>query len=567
MDSTNKTFLVMLLLTGFLFAMTTYQTFFNKKDTPLAENISVETESTNKDLPTFEKTTAENFKIINTESNIENAEYNSDKLKIVFDVKRAEIKSAVVKYGDNENGHELVNGRDGYNAMAVKLGSWNEGMFFEDLIYNLEIEGNVYKFFVEFLDVAGTKYKLEKIFTFIDNEYVFKCDVKLSNDKKQPMRFDNTNKVFSIGWGPTLGEKVNKSGKRNPRYDQYRYLSSEKIINIVEKNKIFKSGSTLGYGEISKGVRDSWLSADGHYFTAIMVPDGNDYSYFFDNRKVKDDVSYGGFSLITNKSVIETSFNIYLGPKKRSVLKQYDDFQNGSIYMAGLDLVKLDPPIIFGLGDLLGVVLNFINKLFNNYGISIIVITILLKLLLAPLTHKSMTSQKKMQELQPKIKEIQAKYKDKPEMLNKKTMELYQKAGINPMAGCLPLLLQMPLLFSMYQLLDRLVELKGSSFLWISDLAMPDAIFEFGFILPLLNSNTLNILPIIMVVTQVAQSFLTPDMSGNSQAKMMMWMMPIIFFFFFYNVSSGLVLYWTVMNLLGIIQQLILNAINKKQKA
>jgi YidC/Oxa1 family membrane protein insertase len=144
-------------------------------------------------------------------------------------------------------------------------------------------------------------------------------------------------------------------------------------------------------------------------------------------------------------------------------------------------------------------------------------------------------------------------------MLSQKTMELYKKSGINPMSGCLPMLLQMPFLFAMYQLLDRMFELKGASFLWIKDLAMPDSLITFGFTIPLLNIESLNILPIIMVVTQVFQSLLTPGMGNNQQAKMMIWLMPLMFFFFFYNVSSGLVLYWTIMNLLGIIQQVYMN--------
>ena len=144
-------------------------------------------------------------------------------------------------------------------------------------------------------------------------------------------------------------------------------------------------------------------------------------------------------------------------------------------------------------------------------------------------------------------------------MLSQKTMELYRKAGVSPMSGCLPMLLQMPFLFAMYQLLDRMFELKGASFLWIKDLAMPDALIAFSFTIPLLNISSLNILPIIMVISQVFQSLLTPGMDNNPQAKMMIWLMPLMFFFFFYNVSSGLVLYWTVMNLLGIVQQLFMN--------
>lgn len=558
MDSANKTFFVMVVLTMVCFGITLYQFFNPKKDieTPIAAESVVNNEQNIKIVEN-----KNNF-VLRTKSESSNTDivYENSKLKVILDSARGEISSVLVKTSEDKS-FDIVSGSGNYNALKLKLGSWKDGvdinaLFDEDFIYDFKSEGNKYTFYCEFS--SGTNedeivYKLEKIYTFFDDENIFHLDIKLSNNKNEAMRFDSTSNVFSLGWGPSLG--VN--GKINERYDQFRYLSNGKIINVNSKNKLFKG--TNGLASFRKSLKDSWIASDGHYFTSVIIPDGNEYDCFFDYSKSLDNLYYCGYSLVSNRSVIDTGFSVYCGPKSGKILKKYDDFKNDNVYLSKTELSKISPPIVWGLGNVLGWCLKVLYSLVKNYGLAIIILTIILKALLSPLMINSMKSSQKMRSLQPKISELQAKYKDKPEMLNQKTMELYKKAGFNPMSGCLPMLLQMPFLFAMYQLLDRMFELKGASFLWIKDLAMPDALITFSFTIPLLNINSLNILPILMVISQIFQSLMTPGMESNPQAKMMIWLMPLMFFFFFYNVSSGLVLYWTVMNLLGIIQQLIMN--------
>lgn len=558
MDSANKTFFVMVVLTMVCFGITLYQFFNPKKDieTPIAAESVVNNEQNIKIAEN------KNSFVLRTKSESSNTDivYENSKLKVILDSARGEISSVLVKTSEDKS-FDIVSGSGDYNALKLKLGSWKDGvdinaLFDEDFIYDFKSEGNKYTFYCEFS--SGTNedeivYKLEKIYTFFDDENIFHLDIKLSNNKNEAMRFDSTSNVFSLGWGPSLG--VN--GKINERYDQFRYLSNGKIINVNSKNKLFKG--TNGLASFRKSLKDSWIASDGHYFTSVIIPDGNEYDCFFDYSKSLDNLYYCGYSLVSNRSVIDTGFSVYCGPKSGKILKKYDDFKNDNVYLSKTELSKISPPIVWGLGNVLGWCLKVLYSLVKNYGLAIIILTIILKALLSPLMINSMKSSQKMRSLQPKISELQAKYKDKPEMLNQKTMELYKKAGFNPMSGCLPMLLQMPFLFAMYQLLDRMFELKGASFLWIKDLAMPDALITFSFTIPLLNINSLNILPIVMVISQIFQSLMTPGMESNPQAKMMIWLMPLMFFFFFYNVSSGLVLYWTVMNLLGIIQQLIMN--------
>lgn len=557
MDSANKTFFIMVILTIICFGITLYQFFNPKENNEISAGESVASDKQNNTIAE-----SQNKFILKTNSEPISTDiiYENNKLKVIFDSTKGEISNILVKTSENKSS-DIVRGNGDYNALKLKLGSWKNGidintLFDEDSIYAFSNEENKYTFSCEFSSGEGADeivYKIEKIYTFFDDENVFHLEVKLSNNRNKTMRFDSSSNVFSLGWGPSLGENE----KLNERYDMFKYLSNGKIVTINSKNKLFKG--TNGSASFRKSLKDSWIASDSHYFTSVIIPDGNEYDCFFDYSKSLDNLYYCGFSLISNKSVINTGFSVYCGPKSAKILKKYDDFKNDTIYLSKTELSKISPPIVWGLGNILGWCLIVLYSLVKNYGLAIIILTIILKALLSPLMINSMKSSQKMRALQPKLSELQAKYKDKPEMLNQKTMELYKKAGFNPMSGCLPMLLQMPFLFAMYQLLDRMFELKGANFLWIHDLSMPDALITFGFTIPLLNINSLNILPIVMVISQILQSLLTPGMESNPQAKMMLWLMPLMFFFFFYNVSSGLVLYWTVMNLLGIIQQLIMN--------
>ena len=166
--------------------------------------------------------------------------------------------------------------------------------------------------------------------------------------------------------------------------------------------------------------------------------------------------------------------------------------------------------------------------------------------MLFPLTLKSLKSMKKLQELQPHIEKIRSDHKDNPHKLNKEVMELYRRYNVNPMGGCFPMLLQMPVFISLYQTLMRSVELKGATFLWIKDLSMPDAAFTLPFTLPFLGS-AINLLPILMIGAMIVQQKSSQARSNagqTDQQKMMAAVMPIVFGFIFYSLPSGLVLYW-----------------------
>ena len=231
----------------------------------------------------------------------------------------------------------------------------------------------------------------------------------------------------------------------------------------------------------------------------------------------------------------------YVGPKKQSFLW---DLGMKDVMEFGM-WRWLCYPLVW--------VLNFFYGLVPNFGVAIILLTILVRLLFWPLTHKSTVGMRKMQELQPKMKEIQAKFKDNPQRLQQETWALYRENKVNPMSSCLPMLIQIPVFIALFNVLRSAVELRYAPFLWIGDLSEPEALFSSWF-----PFGGLNILPILMAVSTGLQSAFTPSTGDKSQQKMMMIFMPLMMLFMFYSFPSALSLYWFLSNLFSIVQMWII---------
>jgi YidC/Oxa1 family membrane protein insertase len=240
------------------------------------------------------------------------------------------------------------------------------------------------------------------------------------------------------------------------------------------------------------------------------------------------------------------SGKLYFGPKESKTLQNLN--------------IKAEKIIDFGWFDIIAkpliLALNFSNRFTRNYGIDIILLTILIKLIFHPLSVKSYRSMKKMQELQPLIKKLKEKYPNDKQKLNAEMMGMYKTRGINPMGGCLPMIIQIPVFFALYKGLSGAIELRHAPFMfWINDLSAPEDLFSFtvaGYTLPF------RVLPLIMGVTQVIQQKMTPTSVDPLQEKMMLFM-PIFFTFLFWGFPSGLVLYWLINNVISIGQQYYIN--------
>ncbi len=294
--------------------------------------------------------------------------------------------------------------------------------------------------------------------------------------------------------------------------------------------------------EFNQDVR--WIAQEDKYFTAALKPEsGRGAAQVWKNGE-KLEIAY-----TVNDE--DSKFTLYAGPKQYDMLKQ----------------VGLQDIVNFGFWSFIAHplfwFLKLLYKVTGNYGVSIILISILTRIPFIPLMNKSQKSMKKMQELNPKLQELKQKYKNDSKKIQTETMKLYKEAGVNPVSGCLPMVLQIPVFFALYKVLLISIELRQAPFVaWLTDLSAPDTLFgHFPEAIPFLGGSALGILPIIMGATMFLQQKLTPNPSSGQQAAQMKMMkyLPIIFTFMFFNLSSGLVLYWTVGNILGIIQQLFTN--------
>jgi YidC/Oxa1 family membrane protein insertase len=295
----------------------------------------------------------------------------------------------------------------------------------------------------------------------------------------------------------------------------------------------------------------TWAGARTKYFLSAVIPEQQrSATLALLGDKESDFVGYAiRYPFRGDPRLVNDSYRCYLGPLDMNALKGY-----GVGLERTIDLGKLRFLSVLALRFML-----FLRRFIPNYGVIIIILSVLTKVLFYRLTHKSTKSMKDMQRLQPKIKELQEKYKDDKERLNKETMKLYKEAGVNPLGGCLPLLLQMPVFFALFNVLRNTIELRGAPFtLWINDLSSPDVLFDFGFSIPFIGSE-FHLLPILMGGLMVLQTKMGASPTGEAapaaQTKMMTTMMPIMFTFFFYGMPSGLVLYWIVNNILTIVQQ------------
>jgi YidC/Oxa1 family membrane protein insertase len=308
--------------------------------------------------------------------------------------------------------------------------------------------------------------------------------------------------------------------------------------NHLEEFKIDKVKDIGGYRDFSGDIR--WFGFEDKYFLQALIQKN------ISNATVsirRTDAKNVAVIYTTSPTTIQpgTSLNkdniIFIGPKEIKTLKA-----------VGYDLNKA---LDFGFFDIIAkpllISMNWIDTYTNSYGLTIVILTIFIKILLYPLTLKSFTSMKELQKVQPLMKEIQQKYKDDKQKLNQELMKLYQEHKINPMGGCLPMLLQIPILFALYRVFFSAIELRHTPFhlfgTWLPDLSAPDPYY---------------ITPVLMGASQFVMQKMTPTAGDPMQQKMML-IMPVIFTFMFLNFPSGLVIYWLVSNVLSIAQQAYIN--------
>jgi YidC/Oxa1 family membrane protein insertase len=320
-------------------------------------------------------------------------------------------------------------------------------------------------------------------------------------------------------------------------------LLNGKLEELEPKDKEIKEERNLS-GQIG------WVAYEDEYFLSAIVPDEQKEGSF-KGGLLPSGVLKGTYMTppisLGSQGQASSRFTLYLGPRELSLLKELGKQLDLAINFGFFDIIAR--PMLFAL--------RFFNKYVKNYGISIIIITILIKIIFWPLTHKSYKSMKEMQKLQPLMKKIREKYKHDKQQMNKEMMALYKTYKVNPMGGCLPMAIQIPVFIALYNLFGKSIELRHAPFmLWINDLSAPDRLFSFPFEIPLMSPPYgIPVLTLLMGATMYITQKMTPMTMGDpTQAKVMQFL-PLFFTFIFINFPSGLVLYWLVNNILQIGQQ------------
>jgi len=502
----------------------------------------------------------------------------TNKVKVIFSNKGGDIISyQLLEHKDKQTGRgaEMVDNITPNNrAFAVSFGDAQNSILNET--FNVkQIDDYTIGFYRNYIrkDELGkeNEIKFAKLYTFNKDDYAFKLTVTV--DTGAAGKGLNINEAaYTLRSSPQIGPHYDSKKDRTDVRQYISYNGSKKIRKNFAEKKYDKPYT--------------WVGVAGKYFCELINPVVPTNMTLDVNCSTKSDTNYNDSQvLVTRKAFTESKVNdtyyVYVGPRSEKELIKYNSKDKNAW---GLFNVKFNEALqTSAFLSLIEVALKWsmemINKVVHNWGISIIILTIILKIILFPLNKKSAIGTLKMQQLQPQMTAIQEKYKDNQQKLSEETTKLYKESGYNPVSGCLPMILQMIILFALYNVFNNYFEFRGASFIpgWIDDLSIGDSIWSWNKNIWLISSftqNNLRLLPIIYTVSQLFNGKITQYGGAgatNAQSKMqmdlMMYGMPILFFFLFYNVSSGLLLYWTVSNFIQMGQQLVINKILAKKRA
>ncbi|MCL1837578.1 MAG: membrane protein insertase YidC [Treponema sp.] len=444
-------------------------------------------------------------------------------------------------------------------AFAIAFGGLNTPPVTS--LFHVEKESNYsVKFYRDFsipnpYSPMEAQFRLTKKYEFNPGDYMFKLTVTLDGGYSTP-GFNFGGSAYTLSFGPQIGPRFEKLDNR---YDYRHYITFTNGKRKTEKPNDLAVIST----------NPKWAAICGKYFACIAVPLLAQYDINFSDRPEAGLPAASRLNIIRpplNSPRADDVYYFYLGPKNQETLNRYNT-GNNSFGLMDMQLIEVSNTrgILNPLEKALKWLLLIFYRMIPNYGIAIILLTLTIKIVFFPLTKKGSEATLRMQALSPKIKEIQTKYKDNPQKMNAEMGELYKKEGYNPLSGCLPMLLQFPIFFAMYNLFNNHFDLRGAMFIpgWIPDLSQPEFIVQFppGFSIPFVGWTALRLLPFIYVGSQLLYGKVTqtPDQQSNTQMKMMLYVMPIVFFFILYDVPSGLLVYWIFSNLLTLVQQVVIN--------
>ena len=380
-------------------------------------------------------------------------------------------------------------------------------------------------------------YLIEKSLTFYPNSYIIDMFLNLS-ELSDIIHLGN----YAVTWSGGLPQTEN-----NPK-DELTWFGGY----------VYQAGKPYAFEKLSSGIKDDpsywgkvsgntdWIAVRSKYFVSALIPETGTGPVEVNLGKVNDNQNVYNYKAHFQANEPGSRLSLYLGPLE---YKRIKDLGVGLSSMMNFGIAPIRP-ISKGVLWLL----KFLHQFIPNYGLVLVLFSILVKILVYPLTKKSYKSTKEMQAIQPLVAELKEKHKKDPTKLNKATMALYKEHGVNPLGGCLPLLLQMPLLFALFQVFRSTIELRNAPFVfWINDLSSPDIIYHLPFSLPVYGGH-IAVLPLIMGITMFLQQKMMPTQASGQQ-KFMSYFMTGFFILLFNNFPSGLNLYYTLFNVFTILQQ------------
>ena len=482
----------------------------------------------------------------------------NDSLKVELSTKGGIIARATLKGYKTYKTPQLVLFDKGDNDYSFTLSNNTQrfdtkNFYFEPqrindstVLMNLSLEG-------------GAQWGLK--YTLVPNSYMVRMEmVQKSMSRLIPLNIN----LVDMDWHQKISRhEFGKQFEERNSGIYYKYAGSGGDVKHTSEN---------GDDEAEVKEQLKWVSAKNQFFSTVLIADSVFSSAQMTSTTTNDTPDYDNYLKDVNihtmvpyssDKAVPASFYFYLGPNRYYMLSSYDKYSPKE----DLKLTHLIP-----LGwkffrwintGVIIPVFHWLGKFMTNYGLIILVLTILIKLVLSPLTFKTYISQAKMRILAPDIAKINEQYPNQEDAMKKqqKTMELYRQAGANPMGGCMPMLLQMPILIAMFTFFPSCIELRGQSFLWANDLSAPDKILEWSGNIPILSSlfgNHLSLFCLLMTVTNIIYTWLTTKSQPSSNSmpgmKWMMYLMPLMFLFFFNNYAAGLSYYYFIFTLITILQ-------------
>jgi YidC/Oxa1 family membrane protein insertase len=433
---------------------------------------------------------------------------------------------------------KFINTKDLY--FSTDVGNWRKVVLKGSDEYKLDLV----------LRVQGDSSRVIKTLIFKNGLYSFDASLKFQNMENVISGFE-----YQVVWEHSTNITENNS------QDEARFAAAYSFIG-GELEQIDAGNFNEEYRSNLVGSTD-WVASRSKYFAVALIPKGRkgEGSYLEGRRSplphdgVREDYAIGLKMPLRGAKLEEANFTVFLGPLGYDVVKSYD--------------VRLEKIMSLGWAFIVRPISEYLmlplfkltHAVIPNWGVVIIIFSLLIKALLYPLSISQMKSMKKMQAIQPMVNELREKYKDDAARVNKEMMRIYKEYGVNPASGCLPLLLQMPILYALWAMFSQAIELRQSGFIWwIKDLSIPDAIYHFSFSIPILG-NQLSGLALLMGATMLIQQTMTVK---DPRQKTMIYLMPIMFTVMFSSFPSGLNLYYFMFNLLSIAQQLYINKYGKE---